>query len=94
MDYKELIRLLRDESNCDVLDYIDDAATAIETLMAEREAALSKCRGECDECAHADRDADDFPCCDCCYACMDWDKSDHWKWRGPIPIESTERTEE
>lgn len=40
MDYKELIEQLRDENNCDVLDYIDDAATAIETLLAEREAAI------------------------------------------------------
>lgn len=26
MDYKELIRLLHDESNCDVFNYIEDAA--------------------------------------------------------------------
>lgn len=44
MDYEKLIELieqLRDENNCDVLDYIDDAATAIETLLAEREAAVA-----------------------------------------------------
>lgn len=40
MNYKKLIEQLRDENNCDVLDYIDDAATAIETLLAEREAAM------------------------------------------------------
>lgn len=40
MDYKELIRLLRDESNCDVLNYIEDDATAIEALLAERDAAI------------------------------------------------------
>lgn len=35
MDYKELIETLRDESNCDVLDYIDEAADAIEALQSE-----------------------------------------------------------
>ena len=34
MDYEELIEQLRDENNCDVLDYIEDAATAIETFSA------------------------------------------------------------
>ena len=33
MDYKELIEQLRDENNCNVLDYIGDAATAIETML-------------------------------------------------------------
>lgn len=34
-DYNELIHTLRDESNCNVLDYVDEAATAIETLVTE-----------------------------------------------------------
>lgn len=33
-DYKELVEMLRDESNCNVLDYVDDAADAIEDLTA------------------------------------------------------------
>lgn len=31
-DYEELVKALRDEDNCNVLDYIDDAADAIEEL--------------------------------------------------------------
>ena len=42
MDYKELIDALRDEDNCDVLDYIDDAAEAIETLTAENARLLAE----------------------------------------------------
>lgn len=33
-DYEELVKALRDENNCNVLDYIDDAADAIEDLIA------------------------------------------------------------
>lgn len=31
-DYEELVKALRDEDNCNVLDYIDEAADAIEEL--------------------------------------------------------------
>lgn len=34
-DYTELVKALRDEDNCNILDYIDDAADAIEALQAE-----------------------------------------------------------
>lgn len=37
MDYKELIDILQDESNPNVLDYIDDAVTAINDLLARAE---------------------------------------------------------
>lgn len=44
---RELVELLRDEDNCNVLDYIDDAADLIESLSAqldqvtrERDAAI------------------------------------------------------
>ena len=50
MDYKELIDILRDETNPNVLDYIDDAVTAIndlldrvETAEAERDEARRDC---------------------------------------------------
>lgn len=39
MDYKELIDILQDETNPNVLDYIDDAVTAINDLLARVEAA-------------------------------------------------------
>lgn len=35
-DYKELIEILRDDEFCGILDYIDDAADAIEQLVKER----------------------------------------------------------
>lgn len=34
-NYKELIERLRDPNNCNVLDDVDEAADAIETLTAE-----------------------------------------------------------
>ena len=48
MDYKELIDILQDESNPNVLDYIDDAVTAINDLLARarsEEARAAKARG-------------------------------------------------
>lgn len=42
MDYKELIDILRDENNPSVLDYIDDAVTAINDLLARTEAAEAR----------------------------------------------------
>lgn len=38
MTTKELIKALRDESNCNVLDYIGEAADRLEELAAELEA--------------------------------------------------------
>lgn len=42
MDYKELIDILQDESNPNVLDYIDDAVTAINDLLARAESAEAR----------------------------------------------------
>lgn len=88
--YKELIKRghnwkstnFRQELN-ESRKIIVEMGDAIEALMAERDTALSRCRGDCDECAYADKDADEFPCCDCCYSSTDLDKSDRWEWRGP-----------
>lgn len=33
-DYEELVKALRDENNCNVLDYIDEAADAITELVS------------------------------------------------------------
>lgn len=52
MDYKELINILQDESNPNVLDYIDDAVTAINDLLARaesEEARAEKAERERDE---------------------------------------------
>jgi hypothetical protein len=35
MNGNEIVRELRDPDNCDVLDYIDDAADLIESLQAQ-----------------------------------------------------------
>ena len=52
MDYKELIDILQDESNPNVLDCIDDAATAINALLARAESAEARA-----EKAERERDA-------------------------------------
>lgn len=41
---KELLEIIRDESNCNVLDYIDETADLIESLAAERDALAERCR--------------------------------------------------
>lgn len=52
MDYKELIDILQDETNPNVLDYIDDAVTAINDLIARTKAAEAR-----EEKAERERDA-------------------------------------
>lgn len=52
MDHKELIDILQDESNPNVLDYIDDAVTAINDLLARAESAEARA-----EKAERERDA-------------------------------------
>ena len=52
MDYKELIDILQDETNPNVLDYIDDAVTAINDLIARTKAAEARA-----EKAERERDA-------------------------------------
>lgn len=52
MDYKELIDILQDESNPNVLDYIDDAVTAINDLLARAESEEARA-----EKAERERDA-------------------------------------
>lgn len=94
MDYKELIAQLRDESNCDVLDYVDDAADAIETLLAERDAAVDDLRGNCWCCANGKpwEKAGPLSKMTCCEHLKEWGavaisgkacKCQHWQWRGP-----------
>lgn len=79
MDYKELIRILRDEDRGDVLDWVDDAADAIETLLAERDALLTVSHGKCELCANfADCRSDARARIDCLS-----NLCKNWKWRGP-----------
>lgn len=77
MDYKEVIRRL---DGCVEFDgnLLDDAADAIETLLAERDAALEELRSiGCEVCAHLCDYSFNSPCCTC------GDADNNWQWRGP-----------
>lgn len=95
MDYKELIERLkyygtdyatggnlgREIMGTD--DVLLDAATAIETLLAERDAAveiISSGGKRCRACVYNDRGIHDFPCCHCRET---GGMTDYWEWRGP-----------
>lgn len=82
MDYKELIEKLRnkDGCNCECLQ----AADAIETLLAERDAAVEDLRGYCRVCTHANIGKDGFPCVKCKHIeFYGTQEIDGWGWRGP-----------
>lgn len=74
-DYKELIEILRDDEYCGKLDFVYDAADAIEQLVNERDALL---RNLTDICRW-----DESPCASCkavhCDACDDG--YEYWEWR-------------
>lgn len=76
MDYQELIEWLRTAPKYKLI--CNDAADAIETMLAERD-ALMKDATRCETCLHAKE----------CYfneqRRNDCAKSNrgHWKWRGP-----------
>lgn len=91
MDYKELIEELHflsghvPEQMCDDdgKDPLERAATAIETLLAERDAAveiISSGGKRCRACVYNDRGIHDFPCCHCRET---GGMTDYWEWRGP-----------
>lgn len=73
MDYKELIRRLDD---CGEFDggLLDDAAEAMETLLAERDALINRgcmtCKNKGDRCI-----------CRSCFRSSGTE--DCWEWRGP-----------
>lgn len=88
MDYKELIENLKkvtaglqedDAPKCAAV--CEEAANTIETLLAEREAAMEDLRGRCDICKHRRV---------CLFdkqhriGCAN-SKRGHWQWRGPTP---------
>ena len=77
----ESVRALRDPENCDVLDYIDEAADLIESLTAQlaesrrrEKAAVEdiKLLEDCGVCKHHDLDSCDLAGTEC-----------HFEWRGP-----------
>lgn len=81
MDYKELIRQLRDTSNCDILDYVDDAADAIETMLKEKDLLLEHLKQSygCSSCKHIAKCELEEPCFDCKRSVGE---NDRWEWSG------------
>lgn len=83
-DYKELIELLRDDEFCGKLDYIDDAADAIEQLVKERDAAVKDMNTLCstfaDICSFCKNDSRNDG--DVCVKCKGTDWLEFWEWRG------------
>lgn len=92
MGYKELIETLRgkDGCNCECLQ----AADAIETILAERNAAVEDLRGMCWCCTHGEK-WDKAPIWSRMTTCEyireqgvlassgGKRKCQHWEWRGP-----------
>lgn len=92
MDYKELISKFRSDADCirkhnmiGWADGYDLAADAIETLLAERDAALSILRGECYACKYVFCGCMDEPCksCKSFVGAKSGKERDSWELRGP-----------
>ena len=80
MDYKELIERLRHTtcSGC-MAGTMRDAATAIETLLEERDAAISEIQKDCSKCTYWGRLKTESPCRECWYSSG---QEKNWRWRG------------
>ena len=78
-DYRNLVDKIR-ESNINGDVQIEQWAVVIETLIAERDAAIKDLRyGGCCICKHERLGIIEYPCCNC----VDEDRiSDYWEWRG------------
>lgn len=94
-DYKALIAELRflssivpeDMCDSDGKDALEKAAAAIETLLAERDAAVEMLRGECRACKHNSVWHNVGKCCTCTHetagALIPKDQcTDNWEWKG------------
>ena len=88
-EYEELIEILRDAEYCGKLDFVYDAADAIEQLVKERDAAVADLKqaskipyGGCHLCTSIRTEI-----CKECYrsdmfAEIAKNPTDHWEWRG------------
>lgn len=90
---RNLVELLRDEDNCNVLDYIDDAADLIESLSAqldqvtrERDAAIRDLCGYCGVCIYKTLPNTYEFCRNCKHSNRHYFTNepalDSWQWRG------------
>lgn len=92
MDYKEQADRYRNMANrweCGeqlllngelrIQDTLRESAAAIETLLAERDAAVEWLRGSCINCKNFYSSPQSSQCADCRFDCG---TSDHWEWRG------------
>lgn len=85
MDYRELLEQLADEDNCDVLDYIGDAVTAITELIEraekaerERDAAVREIPKICYYCKHRKG----WKVCSDYSGNENAETCEKWEWRG------------
>lgn len=96
MDYKELIRISKkaeDEWRNDHTFYqagtpIDSLCDAIETLLAERDAAVKDLHGDCRCCANNTGWHNIGKCITCLHETApitlpEFNRIDNWQWRGP-----------
>lgn len=91
MDYKNLIKDSRELGDTlaehfkgavgeELQKLCFDSADAIETLLAERDAAIEESRGDCKKCRFTNFGEFDYPCFRCSQT---GGKVDYWEWRGP-----------
>lgn len=91
--YKELLEQLRNIVNhgdeqpaeyctnrCGGCDACDKSIDAIETLLAERDAAIADIERDCKTCIHYKSNTRGHIPCDVMDSCI---FSNHWQWRGP-----------
>lgn len=92
MDYKELIEELRMVASWDGICYDCNqcvkAAAALETMLAERDAAVTLTHGKCYACKNKETKYSDEPCSLCKWGAMRCmvpvaKLQDSWEWRGP-----------
>lgn len=90
-DYKELLRLSKkaadawrnDGAYYQAAVLIDSLYETVETLLAERDAAVDDLKqwACCDVCKNKNLDISDYPCCDC-FGGNAESTYDKWQWRG------------
>lgn len=93
MDYKEVLEQLRDiilhgdehpaeycTNRCGGCDACDKAIEAIETLLAERDAAVADIPIRCYKCKYYDIPDKEPPCGECIEL---GGSENNWQWRGP-----------